>query len=94
MIIDNVRGISCLADTSEMMANKDYKIRFKAELIQTKMRYEKLTDLCNHIEAAEITGKNMPVHDCPLHLLQDQQHAMGMYLHALEIRAIIEGVDL
>ena len=92
--MDNARGISCLADTFDLMVSDDYKNRFKAEWIQTKMRYEKLKDFCNRIEAAEMTGKNIPVHDCPLNLLRDQQYAMGQYLHALEIRGIIEGIEL
>ena len=92
--MDNARGISCLADTAEMMASEDYKVRFKAEWIQLKMRYEKLKDFCNRIEAAEITGKDMPPHDCPLYVLREQQNAMGLYLHSLEVRAYIEGVEL
>jgi hypothetical protein len=35
-----------------------------------------------------------PVHDCPDHLLREQQAAMGEYLHILEVRAVIEGIEL
>lgn len=86
--------------TVEGMLSPDYKERFIAEYQQTKMRYEKLKAFCNRIEAAEMTahkgalGVEMPKHDCPLGLLRDQQHNMGGYLHCLEIRAVIEGIDL
>ena len=86
--------------TVEGMLSPDYKERFIAEYQQTKIRYEKLKAFCNRIEAAEMTahkgalGVEMPKHDCPLGLLRDQQHNMGGYLHCLEIRAVIEGIDL
>lgn len=89
-----------LKDTIKAMESADYKERFKAEYHQTKIRYEKLKTFCNKIEAAECAQLDrnatieMPKHDCPLALLRDQQSAMGRYLHVLEIRAVIEGVDL
>ena len=36
----------------------------------------------------------MPKHDCPEDLLREQQRVMGEYLHILEVRAVIEGIDL
>ena len=83
-----------LKDTVEGMTSEDYKKRFVAEYQQTKIRYEKLKHFCNKIEAAELTGQEPPKHDCPLSLLRQQQKAMGEYLHVLEIRAIIEDVEL
>ncbi len=85
--------------TIEMMRSPDYKERFKAEYYQTKIRYEKLKAFCNKIEAAEVTTHEKapypsPLHDCPLHMLRDQQAAMGHYLHVLEIRAVIENIEL
>ena len=88
-----------LKDTIEMMQSADYKERFKAEYQQTKIRYEKLKAFVNRIEAAELT-KDMrcqpkaPEHDCPSYLLRDQQETMDRYLQILEIRAVIEGIDL
>lgn len=82
------------------MLSTDYEERFKAEYQQTKIRYEKLKSFCNRIEASMRTCPGdtkrvqMPEHDCPLDLLRDQQRAMGEYLHCLEIRAVIEGIDL
>ena len=83
-----------LEDTSVLMTSDDYKNRFIAEYAQAKIRYEKLKNFCNRIEAAQITRTEAPKHDCPLDLLREQQRIMGQYLHIMEIRAIIEEVDL
>ena len=89
-----------LKDTIEMMTSNDYKERFKAEYYQTKIRYEKLKKFTTRIEAADMMmfEKNrnieMPKHDCPLHLLREQQSTTGQYLHCLELRAEIEGIEL
>ena len=83
-----------LKDTVEGMTSPDYKERFKAEYHQTRIRYMKLKNFCNLIEAAQLTGTPEPKHDCPLQLLRDQQRHMGEYLHVLEIRAAIEHVEL
>lgn len=80
--------------TVALMLSASYKARFVAEYMQTKIRYEKLKDFCNKIEASELTGTEAPKHDCPICLLRQQQRAMGEYLHYLEIRAIIENIDL
>ena len=90
---------SPLSETVEGMLHPDYKERFKAEYKQTKIRYEKLKAFCNKIEAAIETSREgkkveMPAHDCPYELLRSQQGHMGLYLHDLEIRAVIEGIDL
>lgn len=88
-----------LKHTVELMNSECYIDRFVAEYLQTKIRYEKLKALNNKIEAAERTQytdkkMEMPVHDCPLYLLREQQAHMGQYLHLLEVRAVIEGIDL
>lgn len=89
-----------LKDTIEMMISKDYKERFKAEYYQTKERYERLKNFNNKIEAYELLDyekkifTEKPKHDCPLSLLKEQQKAMGQYLHILEIRAVIEKIEL
>jgi hypothetical protein len=86
--------------TVEGMLSADYKERFKAEYQQTKIRYDKLKVFCNRIEAAMRTCPGgskqvqMPEHDCSLDLLRDQLRAMDEYLHCLEIRAVIEGIEL
>ena len=93
-----------LADTAAVMTSPDYKERFRAEYIQTKIRYERLKAFNNKIDAANCTNDwhsryemkkaEMPKHDCPDDLLKQQQRIMGEYLHILEVRAVIEGVDL
>ena len=79
-----------LKDTIEMMTSEDYKERFKAEYLQTKIRYDKLHKMCIKYEAG--TLEFTP--NCPLHLLSEQKRHMGMYLHALQVRAEIEGIPL
>lgn len=83
-----------LADTASLMSSEDYKDRFKAEYYQTKIRYEKLKAFNNKIEASQFMGAKGPVHDCPEHFLRQQQSAMGNYLHYLEVRAVIEEIEL
>lgn len=98
--LDDTEHRSPYHSTVDGMLSPDYKERFKAEYQQTKIRYEKLKAFCNRIEAAMRTCPGdtkrvaMPEHDCPLELLRDQQRAMGEYLHCLEIRAVIEGIEL
>lgn len=90
-----------LMDTATLMGSEDYKERFKAEYYQTKIRYEKLKKFNTEIEAArrvQYSGTRcvlkVPKHDCPDELLQEQQGVMGNYLHLLELRAGIEGIEL
>ena len=90
----------------EKMQSSDYRERFKAEYYQLKDRWEKLKAFNNKIEAAQATDHygpvngpelkrvEMPKHDCPEFMLREQQRIMGEYLHILEVRAIIEGVEL
>ena len=86
---------------AQLMANSDYRDRFVAEYIKLKQRYEKLKAFNNKIEAARGTEHFhdcskvcMPKHDCPDYLLKEQQRVMGEYLHILEVRAVIEDIDL
>jgi hypothetical protein len=90
-----------LKETVKLMNSADYKERFIAEYWQTKIRYEKLKTFNTRIEAAQRvqfseleTKLAEPKHDCPTEVLREQQHIMGQYLHMLELRAIIEGIDL
>ena len=83
-----------LKDTIALMTSSDYKERFIAEYWQTKIRYEKLKDFCNKIELANLDIMDEPKHDVPYNVLREQQRIMGEYLHILELRAIIENIDL
>ena len=83
-----------LKETIELMCSENYKERFIAEYLQVKIRYEKLKNFCNKIEAEKMLGKEVTKHDCPLELLREQQKYMGLYLSILEKRALIENVEL
>jgi hypothetical protein len=90
-----------LKETTKLMTSADYKERFVAEYWQAKIRYEKLKAFNTKIEAAQrvrfsdVENKlKEPIHDCPADILIEQQHILGEYLHILEIRAVIEGIDL
>lgn len=82
------------AKTVNLMLSDDYKERFVGEYLQLKIRYGRLKGFCNRIEARRLTGNEEPKHDCPLELLREQQRIMGEYLHVLEVRALIEGIEL
>ena len=79
-----------LKDTIELMLSPDYKDRFKAEYYQTKIRYDKLHKMTIKYEANILDFEP----SCSLDLLNEQKKYMGQYLHALEVRALIEGIDL
>lgn len=79
-----------LADTIPYMNSSDYKDRFIGEYWQTRIRYDKLHDMTVRYEA----GKLNFTPSCPLDLLKEQKKYMGMYLNKLEVRAILEEVDL
>lgn len=79
-----------LSSTVKLMESNDYKDRFLAEYVQTKIRYEKLHKMIVKYEA----GKLDFTPSCSLELLKKQASAMGNYLYILEMRAEIEGVDL
>lgn len=86
---------------AELAASSSYKERFIAEYVLLKQKHEKLKVFNTKIEAAgEMAFRvgadkvPMPEHDCPEELLRRQQHVMGEYLHILEVRAVIEGIDL
>lgn len=79
-----------LTFTAPLMQSGDYKDRFRAEYWQTKIRYQKLHNMCVKYEADTLDFKP----SCPLELLKRQKAAMGQYLNCLEIRAEIEGIKL
>ena len=81
--------------TINFMLSNDFKERFIAEYWQTKIRYDKLKSFNNRILASIISDDvEEPTHSCPTELLKEQQTVMGRYLQILEIRAVIEGIDL
>lgn len=79
-----------LNETIEMMNNKDYKERFKAEYCQLKIRYEKLSNMLDKWDKNELDFTPT----CPHEIYVYQLKAMKKYLDTLVIRAKIEGIDL
>ena len=79
-----------LKDTINLMNSEDYKERFAAEYLQTKIRYQKLHKMLVKLEAGKLGFEPT----CPKTILEEQKHYMGRYLISLEIRAEIEGIDL
>lgn len=47
-----------------------------------------------NVQSVTANDVNEPKHDCPPELLREQQKKMGEYLHILEVRAEIEGIEL
>ena len=79
-----------LKDTIEMMQSDDFKERFKAEYLQTKIRYDKLHQMIVKYEAGTLNFEPK----CSIELLKRQASHMGYYLMILEVRAEIEGINL
>ena len=73
------------------MENPDcWQEHMKREYRETKERYEKLHRAVTKYEAGTLNFTQK----CSIDLLKQQKRHMGEYLHDLEIRAEIEGVDL
>ena len=79
-----------LLSTIELMQSADYKERFVAEYLQTKIRSEKLRDMLVKYEAGTLNF----IPSCSLELLKRQYAVMSEYLYLLEVRAKIEDVVL
>ena len=87
--LENLGDIE-LSDTVELMNSDDYKERFIAEYLQTKIRYNNLHRMIVQYEAGTLSFE--PV--TPILILKNQKSFMGQYLNQLEIRAEIEGIKL
>lgn len=75
-------------DAVKMVLSEDYKERFIAEYVETKIRYERL----HNIIIKWCAGKADFVTD--IELLEEQAKYMGNYLKTLEIRAVKEDIEL
>lgn len=87
--INHYDGI-CLEDTINLMKSTDYKERFIAEYMQTKIRYNNLHKILVKYEAGTLEFELT----CDITILEDQAYYMGNYLKELEIRAEIEKIPL
>ena len=79
-----------LKDTIELMNSSDWKDRFMAEYLQTKIRYEKLHNLIVKREVGK-HGFNTPI---PLESWKTQAYHMGLYIFELEKQAVLHGIEL
>lgn len=79
-----------LDDTIDAMLSSDYKMRFKAEYFQLKIRRDKLKMMLENWDKGEINFSPT----CPREIYDDQIAGMNNYLSCLEERAEIENVDL
>lgn len=79
-----------LKDTIDLMNSTDYKQRFKAEYLQTKIRYDKLDAMTVKYEAGTLNVTP----SCSLELLKEQKKYMEKYIRTLKIRAEIEKINL
>ena len=75
-----------------MDKNKEnnYKERFINEYVELKDKYIKLYKMLVKYDA----GKLEFTPTCPIDILRKQQSLMGQYLNVLDVRAIIEDVEL
>lgn len=91
-----------LMETAPWMDSPDYRERFRAEYWQTRIRYERLKKMNTRQEAAALKDPRAEVplvsvqqlDGTPAEVLRRQQAMMGEYLHILELRAELEGVEL
>lgn len=81
-----VREASAIQNKSE----PTWQEHMQCEYRETKERYEKLHRMVTKYEAGTLGFTP----NCSLELLCQQKRHMGEYLHDLEIRAEIEGVEL
>lgn len=85
---DNKVTTYTMNDAVKMVLSEDYKERFIAEYVETKIRYERL----HSIIIKWCAGKADFVTD--IDLLEEQAKHMGNYLRVLEIRAVKEDIEL
>lgn len=95
-----------LEEIVKLMTSENYKDRFVAEYWQTKIRYEKLKVITTKWEAINRSNCHPNIYEkelketlgfipvTPLDILLEQQSMMGKYLHCLELRAVLEHIDL
>ena len=79
-----------LQDTICLMTSADFKERFKAEYLQTKVRAKKLRATLNAMKDGTLKFDSK----CDYDLLHEQLIYMQAYLGVLERRATIEGISL
>lgn len=79
-----------LLDTVSLMTSDDYKERFEAEYLQTKIRRDKLKRMVQKWDNGVLNF----VPECPRNVLIYQLALMNAYLDVLKMRADIERIDI
>ena len=80
--------VDTLEDTIGLMTSADYKDRFKAEYYQLKIRYEKLDNMVKNWDNLSFEPT------CSKETFNTQLEIMLDYLKILELRAMIEDIEL
>jgi len=88
--MSDMKPVTELKDTVDMMNSTDYKERFKAEYAQVVIRYQKLKEMLYKWDNGKLIFN--PV--CPRSTYNMQIKAMTDYIAVLETRAVMEGVVL
>ena len=86
----DMKPVTELRDTVEMMNSADYKERFKAEYAQVVIRYQKLKGMLDKWDNGELNFTPT----CPRSTYNMQIKVMTDYIAVLEARAVMEGVVL
>ena len=79
-----------LKDTVNMMNSVDYKERFKAEYYQNVIRYEKLKSMLEKWDSGKLSFEPT----CSRAIYDKQIKAMEDYIAVLEVRTVIEQIEL
>ena len=79
-----------LTETIEMMNSEDYKERFKGEYYQLKIRVCGLSNMLSKWHNNELTFEPT----CPRSTYDLQIRAMRDYMAILEMRAVMENIEL
>ena len=87
--IENLDEVT-LKDTVSLMNSDDYKVRFIAEYMQLKIRYNNLHKMLIRHEAGTLNFTPT----CDISILENQAYDMNNYLNALEVRAEVEKIIL
>ena len=83
-------GVNPLHDTALPMISESYKERFIAEYVQLVVRYKKLSAMLLKWDLDKLDFEPT----CPKGIYNFQVKAMGDYIACLEIRAVIESIEL
>ena len=79
-----------IEDTIDLMTSAHYEDRFRAEYHQLATRIDRLTTMLSAWTAGELNFQPT----CSYDLLEAQLNSMKVYLHLLQQRAEIEGIEL